>query len=106
MGITLQQIAELAGFNTAKDQRRTDCNSYNMDNGSYVMAQRYHAELEAHLYAAFGCLVDHITDQETLENLLLFDMGLEGLRSSKLSYRPHHMVEKYNATCAEDLYDL
>ncbi|MBQ2854497.1 MAG: DUF2156 domain-containing protein [Oscillospiraceae bacterium] len=59
------------------------------------------------VYAAINCLFARYLRLKYPEVKFLNredDMGLEGLRVAKLSYRPHHMVEKYWAYVQEDIH--
>ena len=60
----IQQTGQISGLDVAEDQSSTDRNSDDMDDGGHIMAQRNDAQFQAHLDAAFGALLDNITDQE------------------------------------------
>ena len=59
-----QQAGQIAGLHVAEDQGRADGDGDDVDDGGHVMAQRHDAQLEAHLHAALGALLDHAADQE------------------------------------------
>jgi len=59
-------------------------------------------------YAAVNCEFARYLRQKYPEARYLDredDMGLEGLRKAKLSYNPHHMIEKYWAYVAEEIHE-
>lgn len=59
-------------------------------------------------YAAINCAFARYVRQKYPSVRFLNreeDMGIEGLRRAKQSYRPHHMVRKYWACLLEDGYD-
>lgn len=59
-------------------------------------------------YAAINCAFARYVRQKFPSVRFLDreeDMGIEGLRRAKQSYRPHHMIRKYWACLLEDGYD-
>ena len=59
-------------------------------------------------YAAINCAFARYVRQKSPSVRFLDreeDMGIEGLRRAKQSYRPHHMIRKYWACLLEDGYD-
>ena len=60
----LQQAGQVAGLDIAEDQGRADGDGDGVDDGGDVMAERHDAQLEAHLHAALGALVENAADEE------------------------------------------
>ncbi len=59
-----QQTGQVAGLHVAENQGRTDGHGDNVNNGGHVMAQRNDTQLQAHLHAALGALLDAVAHQE------------------------------------------
>ena len=59
-----KQPCKIARLHVAEDQRRTDGNGDDVDDCRNVMTQRDDAQLQTHLDACVGALLDHIADQE------------------------------------------
>ena len=59
-----QQALEIAGLDVAEDQGSTDGHGDHMDDGGHVMAQGHHAELQTHLDALLGGLLDAVANHK------------------------------------------
>ena len=73
-----QQAGQIARLYVAEDQRRTDGDGDDMDDGSHIMAQRDDTQFKAHLDARFRALLDDIADHEghdALGLIVLDDLG-------------------------------
>ena len=60
----LEQASQIARLHVAEDQRGTDGDGDDMDDGGHIMAQRDDAELKAHLDARFRALFNDFADHE------------------------------------------
>lgn len=77
-----QQPGQIARLHIAEDQRRADGDGDDVDNGGDVMAQRDDAQLETHLDALLGALLDDVADHEGHDalGLIALDDGGHVLR--------------------------
>ena len=60
----VQQTGQIAGLNVAENQSGTDSHGNNMDDGGHVMSQRNDTQLQTHLDAALGALLDDVAHHE------------------------------------------
>ena len=60
----LEQARQIARLHVAEDQRGTDGDGDDMDDGGHIMAQRDDTELKAHLDARFRALFNDFADHE------------------------------------------
>ena len=104
----VQQTGQVAAFQAAEDQRRTDRDGDNVDHARHVMAQRYYTKVQPHLYAAFRTLLDHIAHQ-TRQNalgLVILDDACNGVGIVCLaqhdSYAGNVTGDQGNAQRADD----
>ena len=56
----LQQLCQIAGLHIAEDQSGTDGHGDHMDHGGDIVAQRNDTQLQAHLHAALGALLNAV----------------------------------------------
>ena len=67
----VQQSGQIAGLNVAENQCGTDGHGNNMDDGGHVMSQRNDTQLQTHLDAALGALLDDVAHHEGHDALAL-----------------------------------
>ena len=67
----VQQTGQIAGLNVAENQCGTDGYGNNMDDGGHVMSQRNDTQLQTHLDAALGALLDDVAHHEGHDALAL-----------------------------------
>ena len=87
-----QQTGQVARLHIAEDQRRPDGDGDDMDDRRDIVPQGHDAELQAHLDAALGALVDDLADQEGQNalGLVVLDDGDDIRRIVRLAQHDSH----------------
>ena len=57
----VQQASQVTGLDVAENQSGTDCHGDNVNHGGDIMTQRNDTQLQTHLHAAIGALLDAVT---------------------------------------------